>query len=141
MSGLIVANVTGSGATAAGKPGSLAMGSDGTNVYPLKTDNTGALQVSTISAGHSTAGSLATVALLVTSLTAIPANTNRKGAGILNTSSVSMRVNIAGGDAAAVYHYVVVQNATWECPFNVTNAITVALASAGTGNAFPYEAV
>lgn len=55
MSGLIIPNVTGSGAPAAGQNNALVAGTDGTSIYPLKTDNTGALVVA---AGSSTIGNV-----------------------------------------------------------------------------------
>lgn len=55
MAGLIIPNVTASGAPAAGAGNTLVSGSDGTSIYPLKTDNTGALVVA---AGSSTIGNV-----------------------------------------------------------------------------------
>jgi len=47
MGGLIIPSVTASGASATGAANTLASGTDGTNIYPLKTDNTGALVIGT----------------------------------------------------------------------------------------------
>ena len=55
MSGLIIPNVTASGASAAGQNNSLVSGTDGTSIYPIKTDGTGAL---VIAAGSSTIGNV-----------------------------------------------------------------------------------
>ena len=55
MSGLIIPNGTAAGESAAGKNNSLVAGTDGTSIYPLKTDNTGALVVA---AGSSTIGNV-----------------------------------------------------------------------------------
>lgn len=55
MSGLVIPNITGSGVSATGQGNSLVAGTDGSAIYPLKTDNTGALVVA---AGSSTIGNV-----------------------------------------------------------------------------------
>ena len=55
MAGLIIPSVTASGASATGAANTLVSGTDGTSIYPLKTDNAGALVVA---AGSSTIGNV-----------------------------------------------------------------------------------
>ena len=55
MAGLIIPSVTASGASATGAANTLVSGTDGTSIYPLKTDNAGGL---VIAAGSSTIGNV-----------------------------------------------------------------------------------
>lgn len=55
MTGLIINDVYAAGESAVGGASTLVAGSDGTSIYPLKTDNTGALVVA---AGSSTIGNV-----------------------------------------------------------------------------------
>lgn len=80
---------------------------------------------------HSTVGDSAS------SVTILAANTRRKGASIVNTSTAVLYLNLAGGTATTTtaHHVQLAENDYFEIPFGYTGLITGIWASDAGGSA------
>jgi len=86
-------------------------------------------------ATHSTVGDAAA------STTILAANSARRGASIINTSSAILYLDMSGGTATATtrHHVQLVQGAYFEVPFGYTGLITGIWASDAGGSANVVE--
>ena len=101
-------------------------------------DINGQLMVTTSVTGTAT---LSSVASSASSVTILAANTARRGASIVNTSTAILYLRIGGGTATATTGHSVqmAANTYYEVPFGYTGAITGIWASAnGQANVTEY---